>query len=388
MTATGCNVDINVPEFSILSQASTESVCQCCMEMKNELLNVKCELNSMIEIMKILKEDHDQLLSRVVNIENRTVNSRNTTNAVDNEDSRSYWKSESSSKRLAKNRSSPMQQFKIPLIVNRYAVLENLHEVNQAPTSSCSKIKLKTKTIEPKSNKTKALTRTQKIVICGDSHARGCASNLLNRHGESFEVIGNVLPGARLLNITQAAKKELKTLNRKDYAIIWGGSNDINKNESLEGLKYIRKFVAQNEHTNIIVLPAPNRHDLPELSCINTEIQAFNRKLRKVIKPFPHVKLLDLPLNREDFTGHGLHLNSTGKEKVSKLIGQHLTDSLPGQGKNVITLPWINYVTDPTIVKVPCATIDKSSPSEIVNETRTSERLRKAPVTRSSDFLW
>ena len=41
-----------------------------------------------------------------------------------------------------------------------------------------------------------------------------------------------------------------------------------------------------------------------------------------------------------------------------------------------------------TNVKEPCAIMDKSSSSEIVKEIRTSERLRKAPITRSSDFLW
>jgi hypothetical protein len=71
-----------------------------------------------------------------------------------------------------------------------------------------------------------------------------------------------------------------------------------------------------------------------------------------------------------------------------KLLLQHLTESLPGQGKNVITLPWRNYATDPTIMKEPFATMDKFSSTEIGNETRTSERLREVPVTRSSDFLW
>jgi hypothetical protein len=359
--------------------------------MKSELLSVKCELNSVIEIMRIFKEDQDKLLSKVVNIESRTVSSSNKSNAVIKEDSRSNWKLESSSKRLSKNQPSPMQQFKIPLIVNRYAVLENLHERYQVPTSSCTKAKPNANITKPTPNKTKiktkASSRTRKIVICGDSHARGCASNLLNLHGDSFEVIGNVLPGARLQNITQSVKTELKTLNHKDYAIIWGGSNDINKNESSEGLKHITKFVAQNEHTNIIILPAPIRYDLPMSSCVNTEIQAFNRKLRKMIKPFLHVKLLELPMNREDFTDHGLHLNSMGKEKVSKIIGKHLTNPPTEQGKNVIISPWINHITNPTNMEEPCAIMDKSSSSETVNEI-TSERLKKAPVTRSSDFLW
>jgi hypothetical protein len=56
------------------------------MELKSEVLSVKCELNSVIEIMKILKEDQDKLLSQVLSIVNTTVNSGNS-NAASNKDS-------------------------------------------------------------------------------------------------------------------------------------------------------------------------------------------------------------------------------------------------------------------------------------------------------------
>jgi hypothetical protein len=35
-----------------------------------------------------------------------------------------------------------------------------------------------------------------------------------------------------------------------------------------------------------------------------------------------------------------------------------------------------------------CATMDKSPPSDATTEIRTSERLRKVPITRSSDFFY
>jgi hypothetical protein len=37
--------------------------------------------------------------------------------------------------------------------------------------------------------KTKGLSKTNNVLIIGDSHARGCAANLLNYHGEPFEVM-------------------------------------------------------------------------------------------------------------------------------------------------------------------------------------------------------
>jgi hypothetical protein len=66
--------------------------------------------------------------------------------------------------------------------------------------------------------------------------------NLLHEHSENLEVIGNVMPGAGLQNMMQAAKNEVRSLNRKDFVIIWGGSNDINKNEPSTGLKHTMNF--------------------------------------------------------------------------------------------------------------------------------------------------
>jgi hypothetical protein len=75
------------------------------------------------------------------------------------------------------------------------------------------------------------------------------------------------------------------------------------------------------KHTNILIIPALHRHDLVKSSCINNEIQAFNRKLSKMTKAISHIVILDVTLGIKDFTGHGMQLNSTGKEKLLYLLG-------------------------------------------------------------------
>jgi hypothetical protein len=57
-------------------------------------------------------------------------------------------------------------------------------------------------------------------------------------------------------------------------------------------------------------------------------------------KAMPHVVVLDVTLDRKDFTRQGLHLNSIGKEKVALLIGQHLINLLTEQENNILSLPW------------------------------------------------
>jgi predicted phosphodiesterase len=147
-------------------------------------------------------------------------------------------------------------------VVNRFAALDNLKEDNSVPQCQNLKMKPTVKKLTTKVHSTK-----KKVMIIGDSHVRGCAANLIHECGKSFEVMGIVMPGSGLLNITQAAKKEISELNRNDYIVIWGGSNDISKNESSKALKHATKFALQHRHTNIVFVPALHRYDLVESSC-------------------------------------------------------------------------------------------------------------------------
>jgi hypothetical protein len=78
----------------------------------------------------------------------------------------------------------------------------------------------------------------QKIVIIGDSHARNSADELQHNIGSTFTVSSFVKPGAGMGSIVDTMKKDIKKLKRDDDVIIWGGSNDIGKNNSKEALKH------------------------------------------------------------------------------------------------------------------------------------------------------
>jgi hypothetical protein len=82
-----------------------------------------------------------------------------------------------------------------------------------------------------------------------------------------------MIPGSRLKSVTNAAKKEIATLTRDDVIVLWGGSNDIGKNESTKGLSHISNFVKNRGHTNIVIMNAPHRHDLNATTCINNEVK-------------------------------------------------------------------------------------------------------------------
>jgi hypothetical protein len=66
--------------------------------------------------------------------------------------------------------------------------------------------------------------------------------------------------------------------SNRDAVIIWGSSNDTNRNETLKGLKYLNDVVNQRKNTNAMTVTAPHRHDLLITSCTNNKVQIFNRK--------------------------------------------------------------------------------------------------------------
>jgi hypothetical protein len=159
-------------------------------------------------------------------------------------------------------------------------------------------------------------------VVVGDSHARGCAIKLTENLGELFKVTGFIKPGTGLEVITTMETEGNSKLTKKDEVVIWGGSYDMAKNETKKGLKHMVKFVKENSHTNIVIMEAPQRHDLSTLSCVNNEVKVFNRKLQKMMKAHNNMEMLHVDTSRWHFTHHGLHMNGMGKENMAGKISE------------------------------------------------------------------
>jgi hypothetical protein len=226
--------------------------------------------------------------------------------------------------------------------------------------------------------------KQHKIMVVGDSHARGCATQLIGNLGEAFEVTGFVKPGTGLEVITTIESEGINKLTKKDVVVIWGGSHDIAKNAVITGLKHMVKFVKEKNNTNIVIMEAPQRHDLSTLSCVNNEVIVFNRKLQKMMKTYNNIKILDVDISRGNFTHLGLHMNGTGKEKMARKISEVVKKMVTRKEETPITLVW----KDKSVGKSG-GTEEKSDISEKKEiDVRTSGRKRKQPVARRDDFLW
>jgi hypothetical protein len=87
------------------------------------------------------------------------------------------------------------------------------------------------------------------ILIIGDSHTRGYASELKENLDETYNITGIIKPGADLSTLSNSVEGTVLTLG-KNYI--------ISKNNSKMGLRHILNFISNNIHTNIISLGVPH----------------------------------------------------------------------------------------------------------------------------------
>jgi len=101
-----------------------------------------------------------------------------------------------------------------------------------------------------------------KIIILGNSHARGCSREVKHNLDHNVEVQGIVKPGANTEVIVNTSTKNIGKLTKKDVVVVWGGTRDVRRNETEKGVHQIKNFVENHRQTNFIVMSVPYRHDL------------------------------------------------------------------------------------------------------------------------------
>ena len=173
---------------------------------------------------------------------------------------------------------------------------------------------------------TKRNHKEHKVKIIGDNHLKGTATKTDQYVNTKFEICSWIKPGANMEELVDTLGRDLKCLGKKDVIVINGGANDISpkRNQTSRVLGKMTQFMQKHNNTNIIVTNIPHRYDMDMNSVTNLEIQAANRKLNKMTKVFSHVAVVETDLSRKYFTRHGMHLNKSGKEWLSKLIATQI----------------------------------------------------------------
>jgi hypothetical protein len=217
-------------------------------------------------------------------------------------------------------------------------------------------------------------------------------------------------------DIKELAKSKMAKLTKKDIVVLWGGSNDVAKNNSVVGMKHILDLVINSSHTNVILMNVPHRHDLIKDSCVNREVEAFNRKLRNRLKCFKKLELIEVDSERELYTRQGQHLNSRGKENIASKIALTI-ERVVKRKVDPISIKWYDdeeldsqkhqdQTTQESSSSISITTDvihnANNDPEEEEEEVKHSEPLittdkkqelapkhvKRQPVTRGDDFLW
>ena len=183
---------------------------------------------------------------------------------------------------------------------------------------------------------------------------------------------------------------KLENLTMNDFLIICIGTNDNDTKPTRNAIRNITDFIQSVNHSNIILISVPYRHDAPVYSHVNNKIKALNSKLLKLAKIFKHVNIIEPANNRLLFTKHGLHFNELGKELLSNQLVLHILSVLEEikVNANPITLGWYDknlHVNVPSIDR----TSNARTPTNYQLSTEQApKRIKKLPVKRKDDFLW
>ena len=210
---------------------------------------------------------------------------------------------------------------------------------------------------------------------------------------------GYVKSGAGMDVIVHSMKEEIGKLNGEDVVVVWGGANDIGKKNSQEALRHLCKFVDKSQNVNVIVMSAPHRHDLISSSCVNHEVVRFNRQLKKRMKLCKNLKILETDLNRDCFTKHGLHMNSSSKAHIIQNLAEMIESLSVKNNVSYIQLQWkeneINLDNGSTerilgIEGGTSFTVNQVSKNDEggLGKPQLNKRQRKNPALKDQDFLW
>ena len=113
--------------------------------------------------------------------------------------------------------------------------------------------------------------------------------------------------------IKNTERENIQQLTKKDVVAPWGSCNAVARNNSVEGMKHILDFERNSNHTNVILMSVPHRHDVIRNSCVNNVVEAFDRRLWNRMERFENAQMINAVFERDFYMTRGQRLNTRGK---------------------------------------------------------------------------
>ncbi|XP_049798942.1 serine protease snake-like [Schistocerca nitens] len=105
--------------------------------------------------------------------------------------------------------------------------------------------------------------------------------------------MGFVKPGARFSEVTKPIENSCKNFGPSDYVVIFGGANDVARDQANEIKIALKCVLQQTVHTNVLVINQTQRHDLPSWSCVNQLVIKITSDIKDVCGKFEHANVID-----------------------------------------------------------------------------------------------
>ena len=137
-------------------------------------------------------------------------------------------------------------------------------------------------------------------------------------------------------------------------------------------------------------MEVPHRYDPKADSCVNEETREFNRKLKSLSEQFANLCVIEISINREVYTRHGLHMNRIGEEQTAEKIATEIGNILkvkPGvqqweqdenREKSIMGAAKVSSVSD--------TEVDNVDPLGITTPTPNKQEILSSPSTTVLDL--
>ena len=137
-----------------------------------------------------------------------------------------------------------------------------------------------------------------KTLVIGDSHVRGLSKNISKCLDDSFSVFGTTKPNTDIQTITSPIHLKTGNLTKEDLIIFLGGTKDISRKEAKKEMRTLKDFTQRTINTNLILLGAPYRYDLPPQSSVNREVKLYNMRLQSIVSDSNHARAHSMSTER------------------------------------------------------------------------------------------
>lgn len=193
---------------------------------------------------------------------------------------------------------------------NRFSVLDTPEQEPIVPSRPLQKPVMKKK---------------KKVLVLGSSHGRDIGPRLQASLGNEYAVTSVFKPNACLSDVVGDISALSKGLDKEDHVVVVGGAGnslDRNLNYSIEAdINYI---AGRSGHTNVSFVNLFRRHDRPWIDRVVGRVN-LQLDLSLLGGDRAHIDVIDTTsIVREEYTRHGLHLNSRGKGTLTRLIVENI----------------------------------------------------------------